>query len=53
MKKISLIVCIIIAIATLSFVIVSNNPYANGLALCVGGAVCFLLGGYYFDQPNK
>lgn len=53
MKKISLIVCIIIAIATLSFVIVSNNPYANGLAMTSGLALCFLFGGYYFDQPNK
>lgn len=53
MKKIALFLCILVAVATLSFIVISYNPYANGLALCVGGAVCFLLGGYYFDQPHK
>lgn len=53
MKKISLFLCILVAVSTLSFVIVSNNPYANGLAMTSGIALCFLLGGYYFDQPNK
>lgn len=50
MKKIALYLCIIVAIATLSFVIVSYNSYANGLAFCVGSAICFLLGGYYVDK---
>ncbi len=50
MKKISLFLAILIAVATLSFIVVSYNPYANGLALCVGGAVCFLIGGYYVDK---
>jgi hypothetical protein len=53
MKKISLFLCILIAIETISFVMVSNNPYANGLVMSFGTALCFLLGGYYFDQPNK
>lgn len=50
MKKIALFLTLLVATATLSFIVVSYNPYANGLALCVGGAVCFLLGGYYVDK---
>lgn len=50
MKKIALFFSILVAVATLSFIVVSYNPYANGLALCVGSALCFLLGGYYVDK---
>jgi hypothetical protein len=50
MKKIALFFSILVAVATLSFVIVSNNPYANGLAISFGTALCFLLGGYYVDK---